>query len=77
MANSLNANNETIRQNQYDILRIFAMVAVVFIHAVTSKTSSFQQLILMMAGIAVPIFFFLSGVFLLNKYNYNFFISSS
>lgn len=69
MANSLNANNETIRQNQYDILRIFAMVAVVFIHAVTSKTSSFQQLILMMAGIAVPIFFFLSGGFLLNKYN--------
>ena len=61
MTDSISIQNGVIRENQYDILRIYAMVAVVFIHAVTSQKSGFQQLILMIAGTAVPVFFFLSG----------------
>lgn len=57
------------RQNQYDLLRIIAMLLVVFIHAVTSKTSTFQQTVLYIAGIAVPVFFLLSGGFILCRYN--------
>lgn len=66
---SINTQTVSDRQNQYDILRIFSMIAVVSIHACTSQTNYFQQLILMIAGTAVPIFFFLSGSFLLSKYN--------
>lgn len=45
------------------------MIAVVFIHAFTSQTSCFQQLVLMICGIAVPNFFFISGGFLLCRYD--------
>ena len=61
MVESFSGQIAKTRQNQFDVIRVFAMLAVVFIHAVTSKTSWFQQLILMVAGTAVPIFFFLGG----------------
>lgn len=43
------------------------MVAVVFIHAVTSQKNLFQQFVLTLSGCAVPIFFMLSGAFTLGN----------
>lgn len=58
-----------IRENQYDLLRILSMTAVVFIHAVTSEKSFLQQFFLTVFGFSVPIFFMLSGAFTLNNAN--------
>ncbi len=55
------------RENQYDILRILSMVSVVFIHASVFQKNLFQQFILIISGCAVPVFFMLSGAFILNK----------
>lgn len=55
------------RENQYDVLRILSLILVVFIHASADGKNLFQQLILTFAGCAVPIFFMLSGSFVLNS----------
>lgn len=57
------------RKNQYDFLRIIATVAVVLIHSKSSNTY-FDQFILTLCGVGVPIFFYLTGLFLIEK-NYN------
>ena len=55
------------RENQYDVLRILSMISVVFIHASVFQKNLFQQFVLTISGCAVPIFFMLSGSFILNK----------
>lgn len=55
------------RENQYDLLRILCMAAVVFIHAVTSQKNQLQQFVLSVSGCAVPVFFMLSGAFTLGN----------
>jgi len=65
--NELSAANCSSRENQYDLLRILCMTAVVFIHAVTSKKNQLQQFVLTVSGCAVPVFFMLSGAFTLGN----------
>lgn len=65
--NELSVVNCSSRENQYDLLRILCMVAVVFIHAVTSQKNQLQQFVLTVSGCAVPIFFMLSGAFTLGN----------
>lgn len=65
--NKLSVAKSYKRENQYDLLRILCMVAVVFIHAVTSQKNQFQQFVLTVSGCAVPVFFMLSGAFTLGN----------
>ena len=53
--NKLSVAKSSKRENQYDLLRILCMVAVVFIHAVTSQKNQLQQFVLTVSGCAVPV----------------------
>ena len=65
--NKLSVAKSSKRENQYDLLRILCMAAVVFIHAVTSQKNQLQQFVLTVSGCAVPVFFMLSGAFTLGN----------
>lgn len=65
--NKLSVAKSLKRENQYDLLRILCMMAVVFIHAVTSQKNQLQQFVLTVSGCAVPVFFMLSGAFTLGN----------
>ena len=65
--NKLSVAKSSKRENQYDLLRILCMAAVVFIHAVTSQKNQLQQFVLTVSGCAVPVFFMLSGEFTLGN----------
>lgn len=52
--NKLSVAKSSKRENQYDLIRILCMVAVVFIHAVTSQKNQLQQFVLTVSGCAVP-----------------------
>ena len=59
-------HTNTKRSSNYDLLRIIAMVFVVYIHS-QSAIHPFQQGFLTVVGIAVPVFLMISGAFILSN----------
>ena len=55
------------RNNNIDLIKLYACICVVALHTISKDLSSITTVIYYLSGVAVPLFFMSSGYFLLNR----------